>query len=133
MPVSFTVAKHPANPVKYNEEGRTARQLLDSAAREQSRQCGEMLQCTLDGTHVSLLTPKSPASNTDLSIKIPYLIPSNNGFFQTVLTAYNTHHALVIRPDDVCISKIGILSKVLGINSVLSILLSSSERGTGSA
>ncbi|KAJ7181373.1 hypothetical protein C8R43DRAFT_870069, partial [Mycena crocata] len=29
------------------------------------------------------------------------LIPSNNGFVNTVITAYNNHHALVIRPDDV--------------------------------
>ncbi|KAJ7731672.1 hypothetical protein DFH07DRAFT_685742, partial [Mycena maculata] len=30
-----------------------------------------------------------------------YLVPNNNGFVNTVITAYNQHHALVIRPDDV--------------------------------
>ncbi|KAJ7609183.1 hypothetical protein DFH06DRAFT_188698 [Mycena polygramma] len=92
MPVSFTVAKHPANPVKFDEDGRTARQVLDSAAREQARKCGEMLQFALDGNQIS---------NTDITAKVLHLIPSNNGFFHSVLTAYNTHHALVIRPDDV--------------------------------
>ena len=41
--------------------------------------------------------PKGPAPNP----KIPNVIPNRNGFFQALSLAYNKHHILVLRPDDV--------------------------------
>ena len=32
---------------------------------------------------------------------MPGIVPLNNGFVWTLISAYNQHHALVIRPDDV--------------------------------
>jgi hypothetical protein len=42
-----------------------------------------------------------PYSGRDFTTKTTHLIPTKNGFVDTVITAYNEHHALVIRPDDV--------------------------------
>jgi len=38
---------------------------------------------------------------TDFSTKGKQVIPQSNGFVSTVVQCYNTHHNLVIRPDDV--------------------------------
>ncbi|KAJ7291769.1 hypothetical protein C8J57DRAFT_1588395 [Mycena rebaudengoi] len=43
----------------------------------------------------------SRLSGRDFPAKIPRIIPRKNGLVETVIAAYNLHHALVIRPDDV--------------------------------
>lgn len=88
MPVTFHPAKHnassfPPNP-KSAEEALTTR-ILRGACPDQFQKCGEIFQSSLD-----------QKSGSDSEI-----IPSRNGFVNTVVRAYCDHHALVIRPDDV--------------------------------
>jgi hypothetical protein len=48
MPVTFTVADHPANPVAQGRDGsHTARQFLALACKEQSKKAGEILRTSL--------------------------------------------------------------------------------------
>ncbi|KAJ7898083.1 hypothetical protein B0H13DRAFT_2252305 [Mycena leptocephala] len=80
MPVSFSVASHPAESVRLRpniETGLTPQDILAKMAKEYQRGV-ELLQFSLTGEDGSY-----------------------NGFVDTVITAYNAHHALVIRPDDV--------------------------------
>ncbi|KZP13560.1 hypothetical protein FIBSPDRAFT_913034 [Athelia psychrophila] len=78
MPVTFHPAKHNATPFpskpKWKEEAPATRILRDSC-RDQFYKCGEIFQSNI--------------------------IPSNNGFVNTVVEAYSDHRALIIRPDDV--------------------------------
>jgi hypothetical protein len=89
MPATFTVAQHQANPVEESryQGNRDAQGLLSQACREQGKQCAELLQSSL-------------GSDQDFST----LAPLSNGFVRTVLNAYNKHHHLIIRPDDVWIA-----------------------------
>ncbi|KAK7058191.1 hypothetical protein R3P38DRAFT_3304417 [Favolaschia claudopus] len=97
MPVSFTVAQHPATSVNLEGEnaagpmGLTPEDILVKAATEY-KTGGEVLQYSLSGVDVS---------GRDLKTKITHLIPDKNGLFKTVLKAYNFHHALILRPDDI--------------------------------
>ncbi|KDQ07441.1 hypothetical protein BOTBODRAFT_180718 [Botryobasidium botryosum FD-172 SS1] len=89
MPVTFTVAQHSADPITSTRLDRiqsSPEGLLKNACRNQGKQCTEFLQSSLH--------------DQDLST----LIPWNNGFVRTVLEAYNRHHHVVIRPDDVWIA-----------------------------
>ncbi|KAJ7109022.1 hypothetical protein C8R43DRAFT_905107 [Mycena crocata] len=90
MPVSFTVATHPPKPVAFPkgmDNGLTGKDLLSKACWERNTKPAKMRQFSLAGEHVDT--------------KIPQIIPRNNGFVCTVVSAYNEHHNLVIRPDDV--------------------------------
>ncbi|KAF8212751.1 hypothetical protein K438DRAFT_1928022 [Mycena galopus ATCC 62051] len=97
MPVSFSVAEHPATSVNLTPDvvmGLTSEQILARAVSEYQG-CSQMLQFSLEGVE---------GDGRDFITKIPgrRLIPDdNNGFVQTVVTAYNRHYALVLRPDDV--------------------------------
>ncbi|KAF8191866.1 hypothetical protein K438DRAFT_2018101 [Mycena galopus ATCC 62051] len=95
MPVSFPVAEHPATSVNLTPDvviGLTSEQILARAVSEYQG-CSQMLQFSLGGVE---------SDARDFATKIRRLIPDdNNGFVQTVVTAYNRHHALVLRPDDV--------------------------------
>ncbi|KAJ6582362.1 hypothetical protein B0H19DRAFT_526945 [Mycena capillaripes] len=105
MPVTFPVAKHLANQVELPpalREGLTPEEVL-------SRSCGPQYK-TADEVLQSSFADVAPPSETltagpgrAFTSKIPNLIPSRNGFVDTVISAYNKHHALVIRPDDVWI------------------------------
>ncbi|KDQ19405.1 hypothetical protein BOTBODRAFT_153311 [Botryobasidium botryosum FD-172 SS1] len=89
MPITFTVAEHPANPIDTKDFTSTSPEtLLRNACLHQSTQCAEMLQSSLP----------PPGRNS------PTLLPSQNGFVATVVEAYVKHHHLVIRPDDVWIA-----------------------------
>ncbi|KAF7973018.1 hypothetical protein HWV62_16408 [Athelia sp. TMB] len=92
MPVTFHPAKHLANPfppTTKREEEAPASRILKASCRNQTsaNTCGEIFQSSLD-------QKVSSAFDSDI-------IPSNNGFVNTVIKAYSDHHALVIRPDDV--------------------------------
>ncbi|KAF7336348.1 hypothetical protein MVEN_02183300 [Mycena venus] len=88
MPVSFPVADHPAAAVQVEEE-LTAEKLLDDVTM-QTNAAAKILQFALGvGQYGHDFT------------KFTHLIPDRNGFVNTVTKAYNNHHALVIRPDDV--------------------------------
>ncbi|KAJ7237420.1 hypothetical protein C8J57DRAFT_1144396 [Mycena rebaudengoi] len=88
MPVTFFVAPHSANSVNVGRaaEGFTAREILAAACPQQNEKAKEILQFSFS------TGPDARSYN---------LLPNNNGFVRTVIKAYNGHHALVIRPDDV--------------------------------
>jgi hypothetical protein len=58
-------------------------------------------------------------SGRDFATKIPQVTPNQNGFFHTVLTAYNAHHALVVRPDDVWLAILAQFSLFVTANAEL--------------
>ncbi|KAJ6467775.1 hypothetical protein C8R45DRAFT_1019076 [Mycena sanguinolenta] len=123
MPISFSVASHPAKSVSLTAQeisGLTPEVLLSRACVYQSRLAGEILQFSVRdepaeppvGPRASLnrrlskLNPFSkakapPAPSSSLS---SVLIPTPNGFVNTIISAYNRHHNLIIRPDDVWIT-----------------------------
>ncbi|KAH6915722.1 hypothetical protein BKA70DRAFT_1092941 [Coprinopsis sp. MPI-PUGE-AT-0042] len=91
MPVTFTVANHPANPVPAPYRPITdAEGVLKSTwgDRNDELRSKELLQSTF--------------SNTDINFS--NVVPTSNGFMRTVVQAYNQHHHLVLRPDDVWIA-----------------------------
>ncbi|KAJ7157179.1 hypothetical protein C8R46DRAFT_959068 [Mycena filopes] len=94
MPVTFSVVPHPANPVEYPSEGFAPHELLATSCPDQNKRAQEILQCAFSHeTH--------GGSGRDLNTKTTGVVPNNNGFVRTVISAYNDHHALIIRPDDV--------------------------------
>ncbi|KAJ7124235.1 hypothetical protein C8R44DRAFT_852206 [Mycena epipterygia] len=113
MPVAFSVASHPAKsmPFATGREGYTAQQILEKACHDQARHVEEMLQFSLSGNE--------EASGRDLGAKIPNLIPERSGFVQTVITAYNQHYALVIRPDDVWLAILSQFNLFVNANAEL--------------
>ncbi|KAJ7235154.1 hypothetical protein B0H12DRAFT_150285 [Mycena haematopus] len=94
MPVTFSVAAHPANPVNLTDH--TAKDILTNACRDQARYVEEVLQYGLSSEIQSVRA-------RDATTIYPHILPDaqGNGFVNTVLDAYNQHRALVIRPDDV--------------------------------
>ncbi|KAJ7092901.1 hypothetical protein B0H15DRAFT_938478 [Mycena belliarum] len=97
MPITFAVANHPANPIGLRPlalEGLTAKGILALSCQEPSKKADQVLQFALSDS-------TGDGGSRDLDAKFPYLIPKKNGFVDTVILAYNQHHALVIRPDDV--------------------------------
>ncbi|KAG8824195.1 hypothetical protein FRC19_002307 [Serendipita sp. 401] len=81
MPVTLKIASHNADKVFTDPEPMTATQVLENIWRADGINIEEMLQ--------SSFTPNEAFS------------PSGNGFVDTIVTAYNRHHHLVIRPDDI--------------------------------
>ncbi|KAJ7119587.1 hypothetical protein C8R44DRAFT_788448 [Mycena epipterygia] len=110
MPVTFSVAKHPANAVKLEkiEEGLTGEQILRRACRLEEISTEEVFQFSL-----------SHESARDSSAKISHIVPQHNGFVDTVISAYNQHHALIIRPDDVWLAILSQFSFFVNANAEL--------------
>ncbi|KAJ6470930.1 hypothetical protein C8R45DRAFT_1165564 [Mycena sanguinolenta] len=116
MPISFSVASHLAKPVSLTAEqisGPSPEVLLSHACAHQSTLAGEILQFSVRdepaeppvGPRASLnrrLSKLNPFSKT--KVLPPALIPTPNGFVYTIISAYNHHHNLIIRPDDVWIT-----------------------------
>lgn len=93
MPVTFTVASHDANPVQKFRRMEAAQAVLDATwGSNQGRQAksGRVLQSTF-------------ASPEDLT----NIVPQKNGFVGPLLMAYNQHHHITLRPDDVWIAIVG--------------------------
>jgi hypothetical protein len=87
MPVTFTVAPHPAVPHKEEPaQPRSAAASLHRVAPKASSLLSEILETSL------------------VPSDLPQLIESTNGFVYTCMQAYNMHHHLVLRPDDVWIT-----------------------------
>ncbi|THU90806.1 hypothetical protein K435DRAFT_249067 [Dendrothele bispora CBS 962.96] len=87
MPVSFYPANHPSKPVIANEQylkDTTPLTLLKSACYDQYEKSDEILQSSFE----HLTEP---------------ILPCSNGLVNTIVGAYNQHHALSLRPDDVWI------------------------------
>lgn len=119
MPVSFNVADHPANPVDLTAaqvDGLSPEMILSKACAHQYRSAGEILGSSFDTyeapsssgfkRRLSKLNPFTnrkdfPPTTMADSSKVRNVIPTPNGFVHTVLSAYNKHHNLIVRPDDV--------------------------------
>ncbi|KAJ6471902.1 hypothetical protein C8R45DRAFT_908089 [Mycena sanguinolenta] len=91
MPVSFSVAAHPATPFPFAYPN-TANEIFAAACKDQSTKADEILQFSLPG---------ADGSGRNMSAKMPGIVPKKNGFVATLLDAYTQDRALVIRPDDV--------------------------------
>ncbi|PPQ93915.1 hypothetical protein CVT25_008005, partial [Psilocybe cyanescens] len=93
MPISFKIAEHDARPVTLGGYGtcKDTDALLASTwgNRASINRYEELLQSSFSGSNFSDLGPQ------------------NNGFVDTVIHAYNQHHHLVLRPDDVWIAILG--------------------------
>ncbi|KAH8101742.1 hypothetical protein BXZ70DRAFT_891081, partial [Cristinia sonorae] len=87
--ITFTVASHEANPVHIGSRLPTSTpyDLLDRtwASGNKEFSCKELLQSSFPAEKEAMQRVK----------------PQTNGFVHTVIDAYNDHHHLVLRPDDV--------------------------------
>ena len=92
MPVTIKPATHGANVLSREQQAEDSRDLLHRACWKESNKCVELLQSSFD-------------SNLGAAVR-----PSSNGFVHGAILAYNHHHHLRIRPEDVwfaIISQIG--------------------------
>ena len=85
MPITFTVATHPANPVLLPRQYKplSAQDILEQTWGQKSEKvvCKELLQ--------SSLAARPQVQET--------ILARANGFVDTVVEAYNHHHGLVLR------------------------------------
>src|SRR5436190_1799082 len=106
MPVTIQPDAVPLTSVPsfYSKKFRTPSDLLLATATSDIRpRCGEVFQSSFS-TNASSLSPNDRFASTDLSTS-DIIIPSfNNGFVGTALRAYNGHHRLILRPDDIWIA-----------------------------
>ncbi|KAH7106192.1 hypothetical protein BKA62DRAFT_668879 [Auriculariales sp. MPI-PUGE-AT-0066] len=84
MPVTFNLAQHPTNSLKPKQT--TAQKLLEGCAY---------------GLYSKDFKRLFSSSFGDLSATIDSHVAAKNGLVNAILDAYNRHHALVLRPDDV--------------------------------
>ncbi|KAJ7753299.1 hypothetical protein B0H14DRAFT_3096743 [Mycena olivaceomarginata] len=92
MPVTFTVAPHGANQAKTPAGGLSPRQLLVGIGPDTLTSFRYDDVGTIRGTSFS-------RDQDNL-----WVFPRPNGFVHTIIEAYNHHHALILRPDDVWIA-----------------------------
>ncbi|KAG8781727.1 hypothetical protein FRC20_003188 [Serendipita sp. 405] len=99
MPVTFKIASHDANEVDSHhiKEKQTATQVIENIWRADGISCKEMLQ--------SSFSPNDAFS------------ARGNGFVDTIVTAYNRHHHLIIRPDDIWCAILNQLSFYVNANA----------------
>ncbi|KAJ7105164.1 hypothetical protein C8R44DRAFT_806753 [Mycena epipterygia] len=136
MPVSFAVASHPAEPVYLRpglKDGLTGEEILAEACLDQYKKVAEVLQFGLADTRTKDqgkeaeaaeglqfgLDADTESAGRDFTTKIPDTIPNHNGFVNTVMLAYNQHHALVIRPDDVWLTILAQFNYFVNANAEL--------------
>ncbi|KAF8172760.1 hypothetical protein K438DRAFT_1909054 [Mycena galopus ATCC 62051] len=93
MPVSFSVAKHPAKSFSFShgDHGHTAERVLAKACKDQHTKVGEILAKSYNFHSLG----------RNFEAKTPKIVPNANGFVATLLDAYTQDRALVLRPDDV--------------------------------
>ncbi|KAJ7676596.1 hypothetical protein DFH06DRAFT_1279145 [Mycena polygramma] len=118
MPVTFTVATHPANRVSLPQvQGAdvsyTPRKFLEISCKEQAKRAGEILQSSLTDAR------GEPEREPELVDKISNAIPTPNGFVQTLILAYNQHHTVSIRPDDVWLTILSQFNYFVNANAEL--------------
>ncbi|KZW02476.1 hypothetical protein EXIGLDRAFT_734597 [Exidia glandulosa HHB12029] len=89
MPVTFAIAPHDAKPVHTRTDARFT-QASDWLPHSHRQVCEEVLQSSFGAKD-------APVTTTTESL----LYSGGNGLVHTALRAYNGHHALIIRPDDV--------------------------------
>ena len=83
MPVTITSASHGAEAHKNVRPVENTHSFLNQACPQESRSCVELLQPSFDGNFIDNIEACS------------------NGFVDGVIRAYNRHHHLRIRPEDV--------------------------------
>ncbi|TDL17781.1 hypothetical protein BD410DRAFT_882687 [Rickenella mellea] len=106
MPVTFKVAPHAANQVRNQKDGFEPLQ-SPSTALELIKNRHSHWQLDTDGAdHFSLIsfTYEEVLQSSLTRDVLSSFAPRDNGFVRTVVEAYNKHHNLIIRPDDVWIS-----------------------------
>ncbi|KAI0703656.1 hypothetical protein C8T65DRAFT_696695 [Cerioporus squamosus] len=86
MPVTFTVASHPATEWWGGYQPPTPEAVLAEACEPQYKNCKQVLQSSLK------------------SEDLPRTVPMTNGFVHAVLEAWGFHMHLRIRPDDVWVA-----------------------------
>ncbi|KAH6915768.1 hypothetical protein BKA70DRAFT_1253724 [Coprinopsis sp. MPI-PUGE-AT-0042] len=104
MPVTFKVADHPANPAEQsNLLPKNPKELLvwTRGRKESEAPVKELLQ--------------SSFSNGDHDFS--KIVPHKSGFIDTVIEAYNQHHHLILRPDDVWMAILGQLNFYVNAHS----------------
>ena len=84
MPVTVQLAPHPANPCA-GQAASSEEDLYQKACPKQHALTGKILKTSLGLQDIQ-----------DRNIS-----PSNNGFVEAARAAYNQHHHLTIRPEDV--------------------------------
>ncbi|KAJ7464169.1 hypothetical protein FB451DRAFT_1094666 [Mycena latifolia] len=133
MPVTFAVADHGAKPVSLPQGtngSHTAREVLELACEAQAQTAGEILQSSLTDArgeperkllHRLLPFKKSKAAKDTVPAPqaVSNVIPTRNGLVDTVILAYNKHHALVLRPDDVWLAILAQFNFYVNANSEL--------------
>ena len=87
MPVTIKPATHEANPIKQSTPVKDSLNYLIRACRHEGNQCQSLLQSSFD---------LSPSSTPKASV-----YPSQNGFVRAAISAYSSHHHLIIRPEDI--------------------------------
>lgn len=87
MPFTFHPANHKASRIPQFKAhyAETAKELLSGCSYQEHQNCEFIIQ--------------SSFSDSDLSHRSVWA--SNNGFIRAAIEAYNHHHNLIIRPDDV--------------------------------
>ncbi|KAJ7644715.1 hypothetical protein FB45DRAFT_824856 [Roridomyces roridus] len=102
MPVSFTVANHPSN--RLTPQGPfTAEDLLARACPNQYATASVVLGSSFSQAESLPLKAETSETGQKGPPTFTNIFPTPNGFVTTIISAYNTHHNLVIRPDDVWI------------------------------
>ncbi|KAJ6552859.1 hypothetical protein B0H19DRAFT_949997 [Mycena capillaripes] len=96
MPVTFRLARHCAKSA--NIKGVRSSQIVEQGCPNQFNQADNILQYSVGGRSAR------PSDRTEFKI-----IPNENSFVNTVMTAYSRHYALVVRPDDVWLATSAIL------------------------
>src|ERR1700730_15883708 len=88
MPITTKPSLHGAEVVafQYQAPATNAQEVLQRACTSESSKCHELLQTSFD----------SKFSES--------IVPSGNGFVYSIIKAYNQHHHISIRPDDVWFS-----------------------------
>lgn len=110
MPVTFHPSAQPLASIgngggyraRYGQRAKDPRNLLSlTCNRDLSNKCGEIFQSSF-AADASQASASDRFSCTDLSTQAIY--SATNGFVNAAVSAYSSHHALVIKPDDVWIA-----------------------------
>ncbi|CAM6084373.1 unnamed protein product [Calypogeia fissa] len=109
MPITVHPSENALSSVtaRYDEPVQDAKGLLKSACHGVSQKCGEIFQSSFaagssNSLSKSISTSAERFAFTDLSKSKVYA--KSNGLVNTAVQAYNNHHHLVLRPDDVWIA-----------------------------
>ncbi|KAJ6450378.1 hypothetical protein C8R45DRAFT_916894 [Mycena sanguinolenta] len=116
MPVTFSAAPHDANPVSLQHlpaGGYTPAEILAQACPKQHTAAKTLLRYGFSGVS------EGTGGGRDFTARFPNLVPNRNGFVNTVIQAYNHHHALVIRPDDVWLAILCQFNFFVNVNAEL--------------